>query len=237
MNKSAIIFIPGTLLSPIIFEKITVSHNIQRIDLSWMTEPGLHDIRHIAENIVTIIMKQKFDKVILAGQSSGGSIAMLTYLYMQDKERIKGMVLSNCGANNIGHSNQKSKEEIIASWNKEALKIFIKNCFSYPLEQSFYERLIKYGSQFSAEQRIEPLISQREIDLKDRLCEIKCLTFIAHGRLDKIRTLDHAMQLKNGIPKSELLLLDGGHTPMYEDYAGYQKIIDRILTETISDNV
>lgn len=77
--------------------------------------------------------------------------------------------------------------------------------------------------------RVEPLRSQRQIDLTGRLQNIECPVVVAHGNADKIRTRAHACQLVTEIPQAELFLLDGGHYAMVEDPDGFQQAFDRLV--------
>lgn len=228
--RTTVIFIPGTLISPEIFDKVRLPQGVRAERISWMDAPGSHDVREVGKKIAGMIEEWNYESVILAGHSSGGSIAMLTYLALKNKSVVKGMILSNTGPNNQGHSNQKSKEELIASWNRKELEQFICKCFVKPLEPDMFEKLMRYGETISAETRVEPLMSQRELDLTKRLCEIHCPTVIAHGKLDTIRTLEHAEQLTEGIPGARLILLDAGHSPMYEDPEGYSAALAELAT-------
>ena len=232
-EKPTVVFIPGTLLSPAIFRRLRIPLGFEPFFSRWMVEPGSHDVRKVGRRIAEMIEQENMGSVILAGHSSGGSIAMLAYLACQDKARIKGMILSNTGPNNHGHSNQKTRQELIESWNRKELDLFIRKCFVKPLEEDLYEELMEYGGKVSAEVRVEPLMSQREIDLTDRLKEIKCPVIIAHGKLDTIRTLQHAEQLKREIPDAAVVLLDAGHTPMYEASEDYQKVLDEMCCRAL----
>lgn len=233
-QKPTVIYIPGTLISPEVFRKIKTPEGFGEIRLSWMDAPGSHDVREVAKALAGRIEAEGLGPVILAGHSSGGSIAMLTYLALKDRTRVGGMILSNTGANNNGHSNQKSREELIASWNYTELDLFVRKCFKKPLDADMYETLMEYGKTISAEVRVEPLMSQREIDLSGRLPEITCPTVIAHGKLDTIRTLSHAEELSAGIPHAELVLLDAGHSPMYEDPDTWQAVLNRLAAKIMN---
>ncbi len=228
-GKPTVVFVPGTLISPVVFKDVAIPEGYQAAFISWMDSEGSRDVREIAGKLAGLIEDSQLDSVILAGYSSGGSIVLLTYLALQDRNRVRGMLLSNTGANNHGHGNAKSIAEIQASWNEDALKAFIDRCFAKPIDQALYSQLLQYGRKFTAEERVEPLISQREIDLLGSLGEIKCPVVIAHGRLDKVRTETHARQLAEGLCDSELIFLDAGHTPMVEDGEGYSQALQKLV--------
>lgn len=223
-----VIFVPGTLISPVVFREVAIPEGYQAAYISWMDSEGSHDVRNVAEKLAGLIQISDLGPVILAGYSSGGSIVMLTYLALKNRELVKGMLLSNTGANNKGHGNAKSIEEIKESWDLAAFKSFLDRCFVRPIDKEMYAELHRYGSRFSPEERVEPLISQREIDLTDSLGEIECPVLIAHGRLDKVRTPEHAKQLAEGIKDSELIFLDAGHSPMAEDSGHYSEALGRL---------
>jgi pimeloyl-ACP methyl ester carboxylesterase len=52
---------------------------------------------------------------------------------------------------------------------------------------------------------------------------------IAHGNHDRVRRIEHARILYENIKNSELILLDAGHSPMYEDSENYSKALLKLI--------
>lgn len=231
-KKNLILFIPGTLLSPCIYKNVSIPKGYEPIFLSWHNAPGNHTVSGVADKIISLIKAHNCQHIILAGHSSGGFIALQIYFQLSDKNVVKGLVLCDTGCNTQGHANQKSREDLIAEWNEAALDNFISKCFTAPIDDLTKRELKAYGLQITAEMRVEPLMSQRDIDFTPIIKNISCPTMVVFGILDKVRKLEHSQQLVDGIPHAKLCILPAaGHTPMYEDAEGYSSALMQLCAE------
>jgi pimeloyl-ACP methyl ester carboxylesterase len=52
---------------------------------------------------------------------------------------------------------------------------------------------------------------------------------IAHGKYDNVRSIEHAEMLYKNIKNSEMIFLEAGHSPMYEDYINYSKALEILI--------
>ncbi len=233
-GQNTVVMIAGTLLSPEVFERVTMPPGYSPLWVGWHDAPGPHSVGAAAGKIAEMLRQSRLGKTLLVGHSSGGTIAMLTCLSLTGTGLIDGLLLCNTGASNEGHANAQSIESIVAGWNEQALEHFLRRCFAGPVEPALFSRLMAYGRRITAEERVEPLISQRETDLTDRLAEITVPTIVAYGVRDTIRKLSHAELLQQRIPHAELVLLEGGHTPMVEDSGGFSQALARLARMAVS---
>lgn len=222
-----ILFIPGTMISPEIYINVTVPKGYQAIKISWIDSPCNNELYDVAKSIVDFIKENDLKKVILAGYSSGGMISMLTYL--EDKSNISGLLLSNTGANVVNQTDTSLPDRIRSNWTEEDTIGFINRCFYKPLDKEMFKILLEYANRISKEDFLKPVLSVRKIDIADRLHEIDCPVIIAHGKHDRVRGVIHAEQLHKGIKNSEVILLDSGHSPMYEDSENYTKALKTLV--------
>lgn len=233
-NVPTIIFIAGSLVDPMIYERVKIPEGFQAIYLSWMEGTESRNIDFVAEKLAKFISVKKFPKLILAGYSSGGMIAMLTYLNLKDKQLISGILLSNTGCNTATQTNTTLPDIIKTAWTEEAISNFIKRCFSKPLDDETFAKLLLYAKQFPSEVALEPVVSLRKLDVSDKLSQVICPVIIAHGELDPVRPINHAETLKSLIKNSEIIFLNAGHSPMYEDSENYTKALEKLVKKIFS---
>ena len=99
----------------------------------------------------------------------------------------------------------------------ELFEPFISRCFARSVDPALKEKMIAYAKQVDKETVYQSSKTLREHDLRPDLGKIACPVVIAHGSLDKARTLEHVKMLTDGIADTEVFLLNGGHTIMVED--------------------
>lgn len=233
-NLPTVMFIPGTLIAPAVYEKVVVPNGFQAIYVDWMSGRVCRNIDFVAEQVAQFIKDKKFPALIIAGYSSGGVIAMLSYLNLIDKSLVNGMLLSNTGCSIAGQTNSSLPDTIKNSWTDESIEAFIKRCFCKPLEETMYVKLFSYARRWPSNIVIEPVLSLRNVDLTERLKNISCPVYIAHGELDPVRKVFHAEMLRDLIPDATLWLLDAGHSPMYEASEEYSCILSKLAKQVVA---
>ena len=135
-----------------------------------------------------------------------------------EEQRIAGLLLSNTGPCAIGHGDPDLPKRIQEQWfSMELFEPFISRCFARPVDPALKEKMIGYAKQVDKETVYQSSKTLREHDLRPDLGKIACPVVIAHGSLDKARTLEHVKMLTDGIADTEVFLLNGGHTIMVED--------------------
>ncbi len=154
---------------------------------------------------------------------------------IEDKENVLGgIMISNTGANTIGHGDPSFPQRIQEMWPKRELlepwfaRLFVREC-----PKALYEILYDYTVSLDKRTAMECATAVREINLAPRLGEITCPVLLAHGKLDTTRTESHVNVLRNGISDIEVCYLDGGHTIMVEDRITYQEKLIEFVNRTI----
>ena len=212
-GKKSVLFIPGSGISPEVYNNVIIPKEYQGIKVSWINSPCNIELVDIARCIVEFIKKYYLKDVVLAGYSSGGVISMLAYL--EGKNVISGLMLSNTGANTINQTNTDLPERIKNNWSEKDRIEFIKRCFYKPLDTEMFKLLLDYFNSLTNQEFLNPVISLRNINLINRLKEIECPVMIAHGKYDNVRSIEHAEMLYKNIKNSEMIFLEAGHSPMY----------------------
>lgn len=215
VNKPALLCLPGNLLSPLVFKKLNNLIDIQLVEISWLTSSVGGDIRNVVKIFSKFIEEKKFPKLYIAGHSAGGVIALLTAITIPIK--IDGLIISNTGANMNYYPEKDTPDEILTKWGEDFRRAFVNRSFKIPIEKEIMNKLYKYAEQCDKESVYAASKSLREIDLIGHLHRIKCPTVLAHGKLDTVRSIQHAKELNEHITNSELHLVHAGHTPMLEN--------------------
>lgn len=63
---------------------------------------------------------------------------------------------------------------------------------------------------------LQPLRSQRDLDLTPDLPRITCPVTVLHGELDRVRTVAQAAEMVAALPDCRLVTVRTGHTPVRE---------------------
>jgi len=230
-NQPLVVALPGALCAPAIFREVASHSSLSRtrlVSISWLTEGSSWTLPAVAERVIARCAEMTDAPVVLAGHSTGGTVALLAAL--EAPERVCGLLLSNTGANMHGHGDV---EAVIAGlesdYGPEARKQVLDRCFHYAPEPVIREELDCYASAVAKHAIIDALRSQLETDLAPRLAELSMPVCIAHGQHDRVRPASHAEFLAKNIPGAEMILLDAGHTPMLERPAAYARALDSLL--------
>lgn len=228
-GKDTIIFVPGSMISPVVFDEIQIPTNLQKISISWIHSSSPWDINSIGNRLASLIENLKLGKVIIAAYSSGGVIALITTLKIPNL--INGLMLSNTGASTKGQGDPNLPQKIKDEWGDEFNKSFLKRCFFGEIPKAYKQELEEYAKNTKQEAMIEASVSLRQIDLTNRLKEIKCPVMIAHGVLDPIRTMEHIEILNKNLPNSTIRKIQAGHTVMLENPKEYNKALNELLAK------
>jgi 3-oxoadipate enol-lactonase len=224
-RKVLLLALPGGGCAPDIYASI--SHpQIHVQAVNWGRSAGPWDLPTLARRLAEAVSHRK-GRTLLAGHSVGGVIAMLTAL--ESPSAIHGLLLSNTGAHTGGLGDPSLPHRIRTSWNSQAAEQFLRSCFWRQPDSALWHTMVRYLAEIDTELFAEATTSLRQIDLRERLPELRCPTVIAFGRHDQRRTLTHAFELADGIPDSALMLLPAGHTPMAEAPHHYRDAIDLLL--------
>ncbi len=229
-GRPTILMIPGGMgTSPAVYRHIAHRLECAWVILDWARSPGPWDVRELGKRLLRWVEEQSFGPVILAGYSAGGVIAMEAAI--RDRAgKIAGLMLSNTGPCAIGHGQADRPQQILKYWfSREYYEDFLKSCFAFPIAPAFQAELMEYASQIPMDVVYEAAKTLREYDLRPELYRIHCPVTVAHGKLDKNRTLEHVRMLKEGIPQARVYLLHGGHTIMVDDPGSWLALLKQLM--------
>jgi pimeloyl-ACP methyl ester carboxylesterase len=224
-GKALLLALPGGGCAPEIYDE--VSHPEVAVHVvDWGRSAGPWALPILAQRLAATISTRS-GITLLAGHSVGGVISMLTALAAPDA--VHGLLLANTGAHTAGLGDPNLPQRIRTSWNAAAAEEFLRSCFWRPPSEALWRRLVDYLADIDTSLFAEATTSLRQIDLRDRLPELRCPAVIAFGRHDQRRKLTHAFELADGIPDSALMLLPAGHTPMVEAPSHFNDALGLLL--------
>lgn len=214
----AVLLIPGGMgTSPAVFDGIGEKLLWQSAVVDWSTSPGPWDIVELGNRVAELVTELDIPCAAIAGYSAGGVMAIQAAIADVHK-KIGGLLLSNTGPCAIGHGDPDLPKRIQEQWfSMELYEPFMARCFARPIDPELKEKMVEYASKVDKEVVYQSSKTLREHDLRPGLSKITCPVVIAHGSLDKTRTMTHVQMLTDGIADTEVFLLDGGHTIMVED--------------------
>lgn len=228
--KPAVLMIPGGMAtSPAVFDGIDREIPWQSAVIDWSRSPGPWDIVELGNRVTELIEGLGLSKVVVAGYSAGGVMAIQSAI-ADENHRIAGLLLSNTGPCAIGHGDPDLPGRIQEQWfSMELFDSFMARCFARPADPLLREKMLAYAGKVEKEVVYQSSKTLREHDLRPDLGKIDCPVVIAHGSLDKARTMEHVKMLTDGIPDTEVFLLDGGHTIMVEDHEGWVEKLNYLI--------
>jgi pimeloyl-ACP methyl ester carboxylesterase len=227
-HKFTVLFIPGGMCSPAVYEDIEIPAYYQSAIIDWSKSEGPWDIEVIGERIGSLIEEMELGPTVLVGYSAGGAIALSSAIGFPDK--VAGLLVSNTGANTRGHGDPHFPNKIVRHWGElEFIEAFLARCFANEIPQDLKDKLVKYINEIEMEAAYYGAFSLRKLDLEHKISSIRCPVVIAHGVDDVSRTREHAQLLKDKIPHAKLVWLTGGHTIMVENKRDWQKELHELL--------
>lgn len=231
-DKPVLLCLAGNLCSPEVYDRIQVPEEMDKIYVDYLSGEGPWDMEGMGYELADLILSREQVPVILAGYSAGGVLAISVACKIPG--RIDGLVLSNTGPCSLGHGNPGFAAELKARFDDERyIREFLRSCFVNPISKDMEDRLWEYTRRVTKEAAYEVSKSLRETDYREMLKKYKNPAAIIHGRLDTRRGVDSVAMIRDCIPQADTVLLDTGHTPMYEDPAGYQKGLDTLIGKVL----
>lgn len=228
-DKPVLLCLAGNLCSPEVFDLIPVPDAIQKVYVDYLGGAGPWDMDSMGQELADLILSWNQVPVILAGYSAGGVLAISVACKIPG--RIAGLALSNTGPCSLGHGNPGFAAELKERFDDEAyIRGFLNSCFYTPVSKTMEDKLWTYTRRVSREAAYQVSKSLREVDYRELLKAYKNPAVIIHGRLDTRRGMDSVAMIQESLPQAETVLLNTGHTPMYEDPAGYRNVLMRLVT-------
>lgn len=227
-NVNTVLFIPGGLCSPVVYEGIEIPKDYQSAIIDWSRSEGPWDTKSIGKRIVDLVVEKSLGPTVLVGYSAGGVIALCSALDSSNK--IAGLLISNTGANTKGHGDPHFPQKIVNHWGeRDFMEAFLARCFAKPIPIDLKTAMLDYIGTLEKQAAYEGAYSLRQLDLEDEISKICCPVSIVHGVDDKSRTREHALLLKEKMPHSKLVWLKGGHTIMVENRREWQAELHELL--------
>jgi pimeloyl-ACP methyl ester carboxylesterase len=193
---------------------------------------GGYNIPSFARRAARLISTLEIAPAVLVGHSMGGVVCQYTALTYP--ECVAGLVLVATGATMKHHGigRQLLEQMKREGMNRENIIAVSKHWFHREPPRGFFEGYIERALQAPLAGIIEAQASLLDTDLVARLGEIRAPTLIVHGREDHGRKLEHARTLNQGIPGSELVVIDDcGHSPMLEAPVAFDRVFHAFLAK------
>ncbi|WP_275295306.1 alpha/beta hydrolase [Amycolatopsis sp. La24] len=221
-----VVAVPGTLCSPLIYAPLAAALPGGLDAVDWMTAPGPWRIEDIAARVADRI-EQHGGPVTLIGHSTGGCVAATVAATRPDL--VSALLLANTGAHMRGHGDvDRILATIATEWGPDLHAAVLDRSFAAPLPPDLRAQLLDYAARVPAEAALEVLTSQRDLDLTPRLAAIRCPVTVLHGIRDRARTLADAQHLVDHLPDSELVTVETGHSPIWEDVPATVAALERL---------
>jgi 3-oxoadipate enol-lactonase len=222
-----LVCLPGAMCSPQVFGEAATRSGLAAHAIGWLEDDGPHDLESVATRVSAVI--SDLPSVILVGHSMGTPIAMLCALQesRSGSSRVKGLVLSNSGANTRGHGDIAGLiDRISHQWDEAFWDAFVARCFRTLPASGLLEQVRSYPAGLRPRAVIEALLSQQALDFVPMLPLLPRIPVaIVHGEHDPARTLAHAQEMAHGIAGATLHVLDTGHTSCAEDPEAFARIL------------
>ena len=207
--------VPGTFCSPLIFDRLRPLIGAELRAFSWMTDAPVWTVDAVAAWVAERIAAEHDGPVLLLGHSTGGAIALR--LALTRPELVRGLMLVNTGPNMRRHGDVV---DTIARMEREGtanvVPAILDRSFHIALAAEDRGRLLDYGLAASPQAALDILRSQHAADLEPELPALRMPVSVVHGRFDRVRTVAEAEAMAAAVPDGRLLIVDAGHSPMYE---------------------
>ncbi|MEA5516729.1 alpha/beta hydrolase [Nodularia sp. UHCC 0506] len=205
----------------LIMPSLVTQYQVIRVDNRGMGRSSAPDspynIQQMANDVAALLDHIGIDQVNVVGHSMGGQIAQ--ELVLAHPERVKSLILLSSLAKGDGRFNH-----LISTWgylpSHIDLKLYEQVVLPWIFTDEFYaipgmvEQLIEWAVNYPFAPATHTLYHHSRAilgsDTQDRLHNILCPTLILVGRQDILTPVKYSEQLAQGIPHSELVVIDGG---------------------------
>ena len=171
------------------------------------------------------------DRAVIGGHSLGGITAQVFALRFP--ERVEKLLLVGTGATSEGHGKYQEFVEYArtAALDREDLVNIHRAFWSTNPPDERIQPYIDHLMRAPKEALREALYSAGIYDLRPQLPYIQVPTLMCHGTLDTGRTMEHANQIKEGVPDSKLVLFETGHAIPLEAAEEFNRTVRAFLDD------
>lgn len=216
-EEAVLVALPGTMCSPAVFDPLAraLAGDMVVDPVSWLTQPGPWDIPAVADRVAGHIERSWGRPVLVCGHSTGGAIAL--QLAIRHPAAVLGLVLVDTGAHMRGHADVGAiLGRIRLNWGEELRAAVLDRSFHAPLRPEVRAGYLEWAAALDPRAVHDVLASQRDLDLTADLAGIRQPAVVVHGRHDRARPPEQGRDLARSLPDADFLLVDAGHTPVYE---------------------
>ncbi|MFZ9406320.1 MAG: alpha/beta fold hydrolase [Burkholderiaceae bacterium] len=230
--QPVVIALAGAGCSPAIYRDLDSVCSIPWRTLDWFRGEGAFDPVSIADRIA-VLLARRAGPTFLAGHSLGAFLSLLIGLRHGASlgRRLSGLILSNTGARTVGHGDPGLPDRILHHWTPQAQQAFLDACFHEPPPEPLAAHLRNYLAAVPVQRLHAAVAGLRVLDVLHELPGLRLPVLVAHGELDRKRSVQTAREMAQALPRGRLVLLLAGHTPMVECPTGYHRAIQTFLTD------
>jgi pimeloyl-ACP methyl ester carboxylesterase len=215
--EPVLVALPGTLCPPAVFDPLAraLAGELVVDPVSWLTQPGPWDIPAVADRVADHIERSWGRPVLVCGHSTGGAVAL--QLAVRRPAAVLGLVLVDTGAHMRGHGDVGAiLDRIQRDWGDDLRAAVLDRSFRYPLSPEVRAGYLEWAAALDPRAVYGVLASQRDLDLTADLAAVRQPAAVVHGRHDRARPSQLGRELAQSLPDADFLLVDAGHTPVYE---------------------
>ena len=107
-------------------------------------------------------------------------------------------------------------DRIRLNWGEELRAAVLDRSFRSPLSPEVRAGYLEWAAALDPQAIYDVLASQRDLDLTPDLAGVRQPAVVVHGRHDRARPPQQGRELTDALPNADFLLVDAGHTPVYE---------------------
>lgn len=194
--------------------------------------PPPYSAAQLASDLARLLDYLGIDSAAALGYSQGGAITQ--QLVLDYPNRCNRLVLACTYAFNMATFREKIEGHLVPSLIRLlGMKRFAKFVFSQGLKQLGKKRTDWLAGIMADQDRPLMVSAWKEtmaFDSRRRLREIKCPTLVLAGSNDQAVPIHHAKMLHDGIPGSQLVIVEGAdHTLIWTHSDKLQKVTDEFL--------
>ncbi|MEW4411623.1 alpha/beta hydrolase [Clostridium sp. AN503] len=233
-NKPTVLFLSGGNVSPCVYDQLESDGVFQFAVIDYCRSEPPWDVTSLGKRVAEFIVTAELGQVVLAGWSAGGVISMAAA--SMHPELISGMLLSNTGPCAKNHGNPDLPKRVLEQWgNRDFFDSLLKGWFSRPVPPLLRLKLLDYMDQVERECAFQITTSVRQVDFREGLKRFHKPVVLAHGSLDKSRTMEHVNMILEAMPQTKVFFMEAGHTSVVESKAEWQEALWALLEQVKMD--